>query len=104
MTDSGIFDQHAETYDRVVNAAISASGESVEFFARLKAELAWKVIAPRRPRRILDFGCGSGLSTRALRAVAGSEVELIGFDASAVSIAVANRRLSGRTRFVHGVE
>jgi ubiquinone/menaquinone biosynthesis C-methylase UbiE len=104
MTDPAIFDQYAEAYDRTVNAAIAASGESVEFFARLKAELAWSVIAPERPRRMLDFGCGSGLSTRALRAVAGPEVELIGFDPSASSIAVAKSRLPERTAFVHGAE
>jgi ubiquinone/menaquinone biosynthesis C-methylase UbiE len=104
MTDPRIFDQHAEAYDRTVNAAIGASGESVEFFARLKAELAWSVLAPERPRRVLDFGCGSGLSTRALRAVVGSEIELIGFDPSASSIAVATSCLPDRTAFVHGTD
>jgi SAM-dependent methyltransferase len=102
VTDPGTFDQYAEAYERTVNAAIGASCESVEFFARLKAELAWSVIAPACPRRILDFGCGGGLSTRALRAVAGPEVELVGFDPSPASIAMAKGRQSGRTVFVHG--
>jgi ubiquinone/menaquinone biosynthesis C-methylase UbiE len=102
MTSPDTFDQYAETYERTVDAAIGASGESVEFFARLKAEIAWSLLGDARPRRILDFGCGAGLSTRALRQVAGPEVELTGVDPSAASIDVARTRASTGTTFVLG--
>jgi ubiquinone/menaquinone biosynthesis C-methylase UbiE len=101
MTNPDAFDRHAEVYERTVDAAIGASGESVEFFARLKADLAWSVIAGTRPKRILDFGCGSGLSTWALRAAVAPEAELTGVDLSAASVAVAQRRDLERTTFVH---
>jgi ubiquinone/menaquinone biosynthesis C-methylase UbiE len=102
VTNRDPFDQYAESYHRTVDAAIGASGESVEYFARLKAELAWSVIAPARPRRILDFGCGSGLSTRALRGAVDAQVELTGVDPSTASIAIAKSRAPDRTTFVPG--
>lgn len=88
MTDPGGFDQYAAEYDRTVQAAIKASGESVEHFARLKARLVAERLDGRRPNRILDFGCGIGNTTRSL---AGEfpQATLVGYDQSAESIAVA---------------
>jgi SAM-dependent methyltransferase len=103
MTNPHIFDRYADTYGETVDAVIGASGESVEFFASLKAELAWSVLKGTRPRRILDFGCGSGMSTRALRKVAHADVELTGVDPSAASIAAATARPPQRTTFVRSV-
>jgi ubiquinone/menaquinone biosynthesis C-methylase UbiE len=102
MTNPDTFDRYAESYDRTVDAVIGVFGVSVEYSARLKAELAWSALASSRPRRILDFGCGSGLSTRALRAAVDSGVELTGVDPSTASIAVAKTRAPERTTFVPG--
>jgi ubiquinone/menaquinone biosynthesis C-methylase UbiE len=88
MTDPGGFDQYAAAYDETVQAAISVSGESVEYFARLKARLVAERLGARRPERILDFGCGIGNTTRSL-ARQFPQATLVGYDQSAESIAVA---------------
>jgi SAM-dependent methyltransferase len=84
------FDQYADAYDATVQAAIGASGESVGYFARLKARLAAQV-APARCAEVLDFGCGVGNVARALAVeLPGSRVT--GVDASPASIEAAARR------------
>jgi ubiquinone/menaquinone biosynthesis C-methylase UbiE len=88
MTDPERFDQYATAYDQAVQAAIRASGESVEYFAGLKARLVAEQLDPRRPDRILDFGCGVGNTTRSL-AREFPQATLVGYDQSAESIAVA---------------
>ena len=58
------FDAYAEAYDEVLNAALAASGETKEFFAR--GRLRW--LAGKltdfgcRPHNVLDYGCGTGTS------------------------------------------
>src|SRR3989442_1179761 len=105
MSDRKVFDRYASTYADTVNAAITASGESSDFFARLKAHLVRRTLGASSPRRILDFGCGVGTSTCAL-AEAFPSAQVIGCDASPESIHVAQRAAgsaSDRLRFiVHG--
>lgn len=93
MTDPGVFTEYASRYDESVQAVIGASGESVHYFARLKADLTRKAVGSFRVRRILDFGCGVGNTTRCL-ATAFPEALLTGFDLSGPSIEQA-RALSG---------
>lgn len=83
------FDQYAERYDATVQAAIGASGESVAFFAELKARLARHEMPG--PRRILDFGCGIGNVTRAL-AKEFPSASVTGSDPSQESIDIARSR------------
>src|SRR3954467_12167317 len=65
MSGGGTFDPYADQYDATVQSAISASGESVAFFADLKARLA-RERAPDLTRSVLDFGCGVGNVSRAM--------------------------------------
>jgi SAM-dependent methyltransferase len=60
------FDEYADHYEETVDAAIGASGESAEFFARLKARMVRQHLGDDAARAILDFGCGTGGLTRAL--------------------------------------
>ena len=102
MTDPGTFNSYARNYDKIVEAAISASGESVEFFAELKGTLARNAIAPQVPSSMLDFGCGIGNTVRLL-AQAFPEAVVTGVDPSQESIEVARERSSTdarRCRFV----
>ena len=90
MTDDALFDEHAHDYDATVQRAIGASGESVQYFAKLKVRLMARALSGEQPRAILDFGCGIGNTTRTLvgqfpRAV------VTGFDVSAESISVARQ-------------
>jgi SAM-dependent methyltransferase len=102
MTDPATFNSYARDYDKVVEAAIGASGESVEFFAELKVRLARDAIAPQVPRSILDFGCGIGNTVRLL-AKAFPKAVVTGVDPSPESIHVARELSSSdarRCRFV----
>ncbi len=76
----------AATYDRF---AVERERPSLDLIARL--------VGPP-PRRIVDLGCGSGLSTQAL-ARAFPQAEIVGVDTSAAMLAVAAMRLP-QVRFV----
>ncbi len=85
-----------------INRAISASGESVQYFAALRARMIADVVRPRvspsrrsarvgQPLRILDFGCGTGNLTREVAKRFGSSV-LTGTDQSDESLAHARKQ------------
>ncbi|HEV3339509.1 MAG TPA: class I SAM-dependent methyltransferase [Pirellulales bacterium] len=86
------FDQYAHNYDDVLNAAIAASGETKEYFAR--GRMVWLADRLRRhaasARSVLDFGCGTGTSTRLFFEILAAE-SVLGLDVSPASIAVAAR-------------
>ena len=102
MSDPTIFDRYATDYTDTVNAAIRASGESSDFFARLRANLVRRTLGAFSPHRILDFGCGVGNSTQALAEVFPA-ARVTGCDASPESIRVARQgaeSMRGRLGFV----
>jgi SAM-dependent methyltransferase len=86
-----LFDGYASKYEDAVNESIGASGETVDYFATLKAKLLFSYARPDATARVLDFGCGTGLSTRALARELGDRAKLIGVDPSAACIEVARR-------------
>jgi SAM-dependent methyltransferase len=90
MSDDARFDEHAHDYDATVQRAIGASGESVLYFAELKARLMAEALGADAPPTILDFGCGTGNATRAL-ANQFPRTSVTGFDVSPESIAVARQ-------------
>lgn len=89
MENAELFDRYASRYADTVNASIGASGESVEYFAWLKADLMRRAYAKVPPASVLDFGCGTGLSTRALRRAFPSGTAVTGVDPSEDSIRMA---------------
>lgn len=66
MTSQQEFDQHKDTYRSDIDKAVAFSGQSHDFFTRVKAEylidilrsLDRKPVAP--PLEVLDVGCGHG--------------------------------------------
>lgn len=99
-----VFDAYADRYVETVTAGIRLSGEHATYFPALKARLAAGLVGARQARAILDFGCGIGMTTRALAAeFAGARVT--GVDESAESLAAGARALSpdeaARVRFEH---
>ncbi|MBI3699898.1 MAG: class I SAM-dependent methyltransferase [Afipia sp.] len=62
------FDQHKETYRSDIDNAVAFSGQSHDFFTRVKAEylvdmfkdFQAKSADPSKPLRVLDIGCGHG--------------------------------------------
>ena len=90
------FDQHAESYDRMVSA-----NHSYHEHLRLSAR---RMGLPNQGRglRLLDLGCGTGASTAALLDAAPEAEEIIAVDASERMLAQAKRKnWPSRVRFVH---
>lgn len=93
-----LFDRAAE-YEAMLNQGISLSGEGQEFFIAGRVEDMRSQI-PSRPRRILDFGCGTGKATAYLSRVF-SGAEIVGADLSTDALQHAETNFgSDRVRFV----
>ena len=90
------FDEHAESYDRMV-----AANHTYHEHLRLSAQ---RMGLPDRGRglRLLDLGCGTGASTAALLHVAPVAAEIIAVDGSKRMLDQAMRKnWPSRVRFVH---
>jgi SAM-dependent methyltransferase len=101
MSDSAEFDRFADNYDECLNDALAASGETKEFFARARVEWLAKSLKEldQPARSALDYGCGTGDTTRLLREILGSEL-VAGLDVSTLSLERARRRHGGYARFL----
>jgi SAM-dependent methyltransferase len=88
------FDTFAQDYDAALARGISLSGEDKNFFAR--GRIVWLARCLRQlemtPRRVLDYGCGTGSAIPFLldELRAGS---VVGVDVSAGSLNVARQRV-----------
>jgi len=93
-----LFDLAAE-YDAMLDRGIRLSGEDRHFFLRGRlAALSRRLCGPR-PRRVLDFGCGLGDSSRALAATF-EGAEVVGVDSAAGALDWArSRHADARVRF-----
>jgi SAM-dependent methyltransferase len=87
------FDADAVGYEDTLNRGLSVSGEKATFFA--EARILWLAGRLRRlgflTRTALDYGCGTGGSTRSLLDVVGAET-VVGLDPSATSLEVARSK------------
>ena len=82
----------SDEYDALLAAGIRLSGEEKTFFIEGRlASLFAALPAGFRPRRILDFGCGTG-DTAELLAARAPGAEVVGVDVSAAALAVARAR------------
>ncbi len=87
---SDAFSEAATRYDRMVSL-----NPGYHRHLRTAAEALLETLDPHRPLRLVDLGCGSGASTRALLAAArdaGAEVAVTGVDASAGMLAQARAK------------
>ena len=86
------FDDYAADYQRYLNGGRDThpSGETMDYFCR--GRVAWLAADLRRrahaPARILDFGCGIGHATVALRRMF-PDSEVLGVDVSSKSLEIA---------------
>lgn len=96
------FDVYAADYDTALNRGLSVSGEGKEYFARGRLRhVAGRLAAfGESPRRILDFGCGTGTATPFLLECWPEAQLILGTDISPASLEVARRAHgSERIRF-----
>jgi SAM-dependent methyltransferase len=98
-----LFDQYAGNYQAALAEGLQTTGEDASYFAR--GRVAWMQQWLDRlnitPRRILDFGCGTGGSTPYLLELRGVE-SLVGVDISDASLAIARQTYTDpRAGFEH---
>lgn len=95
------FDAFAENYDEALDKGIAISGESKEYFAKGRVDCLAENLRALSfvPRRMLDFGCGTGTATPFLLQLPGVQ-HLTGLEVSSKSLDVARQAYgSERVRF-----
>ncbi len=92
------FDRFADHYEDSVDRSIAFTGRSAAFFAQRKVQLLDRVAQTRlgalSSLSVLDVGCGTGTTDRALVTEVG---ELCGVDLSEEMLAVARKNVPGAT-------
>ena len=93
------FDQYAENYGRLMDQCAALSGEMSQYFADYKARYVAAALEPTRQRqKILDFGCGVGMLSAALKKHLPA-VTQHGYDISPASIDQVDASLAQDGRF-----
>lgn len=95
------FDQYAAEYDAALAQGLSVSGEDKRYFAQRRVEWLNQCLQLLgvRPKRLMDFGCGTGGAAAFLLDTLGGE-SLVGVDTSEMSLQFARcSHNSGRARF-----
>jgi SAM-dependent methyltransferase len=84
------FDAFAEDYTGELDRGLSLSGEGWQYFARGRIQWLARCLEGLQfqAKRILDFGCGTGLATRLFFELPMAQ-SVLGIDISAKSLAVA---------------
>jgi trans-aconitate methyltransferase len=85
-----LFDQYAGNYDEALNRGLAVSGESKDYFAEHRVRILSSILQKQGfvPRRVLDFGCGTGSAIRWLLSMGGVEC-VVGADVSDQSVRAA---------------
>lgn len=87
------FDAYARDYETALNHGLDLTGESRDFYATGRVAVMREICDRLRhaPRRVCDYGCGTGDTLPLLREAFGPE-RLIGLDPSTASLVEAKRR------------
>lgn len=96
-----LFDQYAGNYDEALARGLAVSGESKDYFAEHRVHLLNTILQSRGfvPRRVLDFGCGTGSAVPWLLSMGGVE-RVVGADVSDKSVQAAAQTINDpRTSF-----
>lgn len=94
MTNQPEFDGYVQDYDESYNDSIQKlSGFGREYFAQYKIDIV-KEKTKNLPKKILDFGCGDGLTCELLKK-AFPQSEIVGVDVSEESIKIAKDKNCG---------
>ena len=93
MTNQSGFDDYVQNYDEDFNDSIKKLSEfGRDYFAQYKIDIIKDKIK-EMPKKILDFGCGDGISCGLLQE-AFPQAEIVGVDVSAESIKIAKEKNS----------
>lgn len=96
------FDHFASSYETALQAGLSLSGESSDYFADLRVRcLRQRLEKLKTPiHRLLDFGCGVGATTKFFLDQFQLE-EMVGIDPSSASIEIAKKNEADRNSDEH---
>jgi SAM-dependent methyltransferase len=96
--DKREFDQFAGNYNEALQEGLKATGESAEYFVRGRVRWIQRLLRElgERPKKALDFGCGTGGNSAALLKIEGIN-EVVGTDISLESLETARRIHNGAT-------
>lgn len=96
--DNNEFDRFAHNYEALFKPWLKIAGASREFFARERLRWLSTLLTDSQitPKRVMDFGCGTGMSLLLLTEVLGAE-QVIGLDTSEDSLAVAAGSVANRS-------
>ena len=102
MAGESDFNFYADKYNKTLNQALMASGESSLYFAKARINWTSKRISKQRSTKevnnIMDFGCGIGASAKFLSKHF-SSAKVIGIDPSIKSINIAKKNNSQEFKF-----
>jgi SAM-dependent methyltransferase len=92
------FDKFARGYEALFKPWLKIAGASREYFARSRVMWLAYLLAQHKivPRRVMDFGCGTGMSLPLLVDILDAE-QVIGLDTSEESLAVARESVGSRS-------
>lgn len=92
------FDETARTYEALFRPWLKIAGAPREHFARSRVKWLSHRLGQQRvaPKRVMDFGCGTGMSLSLLADILGAE-QVIGLDTSEESLAVARESVASRS-------
>lgn len=92
------FDKFARDYESQFKPWLKIAGASREHFARSRLKWLADLLAEERivPKRVMDFGCGTGISLPLLGEILHA-VDLVGLDTSEESLAVAAESIGKRS-------
>src|SRR5437870_5202567 len=92
------FDKFARDYEALFKPWLKIAGGSREFFARARLNWLSDLLRDQQitPKRVMDFGCGTGTFLPLLADILGAE-QVIGLDTSEESLAVARESVGGRS-------
>jgi 2-polyprenyl-3-methyl-5-hydroxy-6-metoxy-1,4-benzoquinol methylase len=79
------FDQYSGSYQELLNASVSVTGETADYFAAYKARFIAERTAPKANCTILDYGCGVGLVCSQLKKYLPT-ARIDGYDVSETSL------------------
>ena len=91
------FDKSARRYEALFKPWLRIAGSSREYFARSRLKWLSHLLSEQAitPRRVMDFGCGTGMSLPLLVDILHAK-QVIGLDTSEESLAVARESVGSR--------
>lgn len=91
------FDEFARDYEALFKPWLKIAGASRGYFARSRLEWLADLLVEQKtaPKRVMDFGCGTGMSLPLLEDILYAE-QVVGLDTSEESLSVARELVGSR--------